>query len=76
MREDLRATAVMFAGFIAGAAAVSYLVLTDPEVRELYRGKSERMKGAGWSGLAREVARSTVVELRAAFPKLAGLGED
>jgi hypothetical protein len=75
MKEDVRATFVLFLGFVAGASAVSWLVLTDPQVRDIYKGKSERMKGAGWSGFAREVSRSIVFELRASFPKLT-LGED
>lgn len=75
MRQDVRATAVLFLGFVAGACAVSWLVLTDPEVRSIYKVKQGRMKDAGWSGLAREVARAVVYELRGSFPKLT-LGED
>ena len=70
MKEDARAGLVLCFGFIAGAAMVAWLVLTDPEVRMIYNGKSKRMKDAGWTGIARETARATVLELRDAFPKL------
>lgn len=55
-------------GFAIGAVAVSWLVFVDPEVRAMYRKKNERLQEGGWRGLATEVARTTVLELRSAFP--------
>ena len=72
MRTDsIGATLALCFGFVAGVSMTAYLVLSDPEVRTLFKGKSDRMKLAGWRGFASEVARNTVVEMREAFPKLA-----
>ena len=70
MREDLRATLAIAIGFAFGTVLTAYLVMSDPEVRQLFHRKSERMREAGWRGFAQEVARATVLELRDAFPKI------
>ena len=70
--EDVRAGLIMCFAFVAGASATAYLVLSDPESRGLFRAKGQRIRDGSWRGLAEEVARTTVLELRAQFPKLLG----
>lgn len=54
-------------GFVAGASAIMYLILSDPEVRGVFRRKSERMKGATWHGFANEVAHAVGLEVHDAM---------
>lgn len=56
-------------GFIAGVSTTAYLVLSDPEIRMMFRAKSARIQEGHWSGIAKEVARHTVMELRESFPE-------
>lgn len=70
MREDVRATMAVAMGFVIGVVATSYLVFSDPDVRSMFRVKSDRMRHTGWSGFAKECARMTVLELRDSFPQV------
>lgn len=70
--EDVRAAFVLATGFLLGASMTAYLVLSDPEIRGMFRAKANRMQDGHWRGLATEVARTTVLELRSAFPKILG----
>lgn len=70
MREDLRATLAVAVGFALGLVTTSYLVMSDPDVRAMFRRKSERIRDAGWRGFALETARATVLELRDELPAI------
>lgn len=61
---------VLAFGFVAGVSMTAYLVLSDPEIRMMFRAKSARMQEGHWRGIAKEVARNTILEMRDAFPKL------
>ena len=68
--DSLGATLALCFGFVAGVSMTAYLVLSDPEVRTMFRAKANRMNDGRWRGLGAEIARNVVLEMREAFPAL------
>lgn len=68
--ESWSSAFILAFGFVAGASMVSYLVMTDPEVRIMFKAKAARVQEGHWSGISREVARHVIAELYDAFPDI------
>ena len=51
-------------------STTAYLILSDPEIRMLFRAKANRMESGRWRGIGQEVAKNVVLELRDSFPAI------